>query len=185
MDIIPTFQIALQAMRANKVRTGLTVLGMVIGIASVIIVFSAGEGINSLILGEVESFGGSDMVEVEIKVPSTQKQTSEVQAGMNMAMGVQVTTLTLDDMEDINGIPNVIDGYGGIMGQDPVSYGNELHKAFLLGVTIFAPRPNHSGYRCTISSEAVQSTRIHGILSDHSIHMFPERTSRGCCVLSW
>ncbi len=135
MSIFPTIQIALRAMRANKVRTGLTVLGMVIGITSVIIVFSAGEGINSLILGEIEAFGGSDMIETEIKVPSTQKQTSEVQAGMNLAMGVQVTTLTLDDMEDVNNIPNVIDGYAGIMGQEQVSYGNELRKAFLLGVT--------------------------------------------------
>lgn len=135
MHIISTLQIALRAMRANKVRTGLTVLGMVIGIASVIIVFSAGEGINSLILGEIESFGGSDMIEVEIKVPSTQKQTNEVQAGMNLAMGVQVTTLTLDDMEDINKMPNIIDGYAGILGQEPVSYGSELRKAFLLGTT--------------------------------------------------
>lgn len=135
MYIISTLQIALRAMRANKVRTGLTVLGMVIGIAAVIIVFSAGEGINSLIVGQIESFGGSDMIETEIKVPSTQKQTSEAQAGMNLAMGVQVTTLTLDDMEDINKIPNVIDGYAGIMGQEAVSYGSELRKAFLLGVT--------------------------------------------------
>jgi putative ABC transport system permease protein len=54
---------------------------------------------------------------------------------MNLAMGVQVTTLTLDDMEDINKIPNVIDGYAGIMGQEAISYGNELRKAFLLGVS--------------------------------------------------
>ncbi|MFH1427805.1 MAG: ABC transporter permease [Patescibacteria group bacterium] len=135
MTIIPTIQIALRAMKANKVRTGLTVLGMVIGIASVIIVFSAGEGINSLIVGQIDSFGGSDMIETEIKVPSTQKQTSEVQGGMNLAMGVQVTTLTLKDMEDINKLPNIIDGYAGIMGQEAVSYGNELRKAFLLGVT--------------------------------------------------
>lgn len=135
MQIFSTIQIAISAMRANKVRTGLTVLGIVIGIASVIIVFSAGEGINSFIVGQIESFGGSDLVETEIKVPSTQKQTHEVQGGMNLAMGVQVTTLSLDDMEDINKITNVIDGYAGIMGQEAVSYGNELRKAFLLGVT--------------------------------------------------
>ena len=96
MNIKSTIKISWQAMHANKVRTGLTVLGMVIGIASVIIVFSAGEGINNLILGEVESFGGSDMVETEIKVPSTKKGTAgEAQSGANLATGVQVTTLTL------------------------------------------------------------------------------------------
>lgn len=136
MNIASTTQIALQAMRANKVRTGLTVLGMVIGIASVIVVYSAGEGINSLILGQIESFGGSDMVETEIKVPSTKKGTgSEMQAGTNMAMGVQVTTLSLDDMDDINKLPLVKDSYAGIMGQEQVGYGNELRKAYLLGTT--------------------------------------------------
>ena len=123
-------------MHANKVRTGLTVLGMVIGIASVIIVFSAGAGINNLILGEVESFGGSDMIEVEIKVPTTKKGTAaETQSATNLATGVQVTTLTLADMEDINKLPNIKQSYAGIMGQEQISYGNELKKAFLFGVS--------------------------------------------------
>ena len=135
MIIIQTINTAVKAMKANKVRTGLTVLGMVIGIASVIIVFSAGEGINSLIVGQIESFGSSDMIETEIKVPSTSKQTSEVEGGMNMAMGVQVTTLNLEDMEDITKLPNIVDGYAGLMGQEAVSYENELKKSFLLGVT--------------------------------------------------
>ncbi|MFH1522798.1 MAG: ABC transporter permease [Patescibacteria group bacterium] len=136
MNFLSTIKIALGAMRANKVRTGLTVLGMVIGIASVIIVFSAGEGINSLILGEIESFGGSDMIETEIKVPSTKKGTgSELEAGTNLAMGVQVTTLSLEDMEDINKLPFVKRSYAGVMDQEQVSNGSELRKAFLLGVS--------------------------------------------------
>ena len=136
MRILSTIQIAIRAMRANKVRTGLTVLGMVIGIASVIIVFSAGEGINSLILGQIESFGGSDIIETEIKVPSTKKGAgSEMQAGAAMAQGVQVTTLTLDDMGDIDKLPNIKRSYAGIMGQEQVSYGNELRKALLFGVS--------------------------------------------------
>jgi len=135
MFLVSTTKTALKAMYANKVRTFLTVLGMVIGIASVIIVFSAGEGINSLIVGQIASFGSSDMIETEIKVPSTSKQTSDVASGMNMAMGVQVTTLTVEDMEDIKKLPNIIDGYAGIMGQEAVSFESELKKAFLLGVS--------------------------------------------------
>ena len=88
MNLSVTIKTSLNSLRMNKVRTALTVLGMVIGIASVILVYSAGEGINSLIVGQIESFGGSDMIEIEIKVPST-KQGGEVQAGTNLAMGVQ------------------------------------------------------------------------------------------------
>ena len=123
-------------MRANKVRTGLTVLGMVIGIASVIIVFSAGEGINSLVMGEVESFGGSDMVETEIKVPTTKKgMAGEAQSGANLATGVQITTLNLEDMDEIDKLSNIKQSYAGIMGQEKVSYGSESKKGFLFGVS--------------------------------------------------
>lgn len=136
MSIINTLQIAARAMRANKVRTGLTVLGIVIGIAAVIIVYSAGEGINSLIKGEVESFGGSDMIETEIKVPSAKKGgASERQSGMSLAMGVQVTTLSLKDMDDINKISNIKRSYAGVIGQEQVSYANELRKGMLFGVS--------------------------------------------------
>ncbi len=136
MSIINILQISLRAMRANKVRTGLTVLGMVIGIAAVIIVYSAGEGINSLVRGEVESFGGSDMIETEIKVPSSKKGgASETQSATALVQGVQITSLNLDDMEDVNRLSNVRQSYAGVMGQEQASYGNELKKATLFGVT--------------------------------------------------
>jgi putative ABC transport system permease protein len=135
MHLPDTIKTAAIALKTNKVRTALTVLGVVIGISSVIIVYSAGEGINGLIMSEVESFGGSDMVETEIKVPSTKQGAgSEVQSGTNLAMGVQVTTLTLEDMEDINDLKLVKDSYAGIMGQELVSYMSEEKKALLLGV---------------------------------------------------
>lgn len=136
MQIISNIQIAFRTMRDNKFRTGLTVLGMVIGITSVIIVFSAGEGINRLVLSQIESFGGSDMLETETKVPSSKQGTkNEMQSGANLAMGVQITTLTLNDMKDINKLPNIKRSYAGIMGQEQVSYKNELHKSFLFGAS--------------------------------------------------
>lgn len=123
-------------MRSNKTRTALTVLGMVIGIASVIIVFSAGEGIKQLIVGQVESFGGPDMIETEIKIPSTKKgSASEQQSAMSLAPGVQVTTLTLEDMEDVSKLSNIKNAYAGVMGQEQISYGNEMQRAIVMGVS--------------------------------------------------
>jgi ABC-type antimicrobial peptide transport system permease subunit len=134
MNIITLFQMAFRSMRSNLVRTGLTVLGIVIGIAAVIIVFSAGEGIRGLILGQIESFG-TDIIETEIKVPTGKKTTSNMDTGgaMAQAQGAQITTLTLDDMEEINKLSNVKASYAGVMSQEQVSYGNELRKAFLMG----------------------------------------------------
>jgi len=56
MKFFSIIKTALVAMQRNRIRTLLTVLGMMIGVASVVIVFSAGEGIESLVLDQVESF---------------------------------------------------------------------------------------------------------------------------------
>ena len=98
--------------------------------------YSAGDGINSLIVGQIESFGGSDMIETEIKVPSTKKGSgSEMQSATNLVMGAQVTTLTLDDMDDINKLTLIEDSYAGIIGQEQVAYKNETYKAMLMGLS--------------------------------------------------
>jgi len=127
-------------MRSNKVRTALTGLGIVIGISAVIIVFSAGEGIRSLVLGQVESFG-SNFISIETKVPSTKSGAGgESQSGAAMAQGVQVTTLKLEDMDDVNRLPNVKTSYAGLQGQDQASYGAEIKKVLLFGVSATFPQ---------------------------------------------
>lgn len=128
-------QTALHSMKKNRVRTLLTVLGMMIGVASVIIVFSAGEGISGLVVGQIESFG-TDIIETEIKTPTNKKGGNlDASGAQSIAMGAQITTLVLDDMDDITKLPNVRDGYAGIMSQEQVSYGNEMKKAFIFGTT--------------------------------------------------
>jgi len=132
---LSAFKIALGALKANKVRTGLAVLGVMIGMASVIIVFSAGEGIKGLIMGQIESFG-AEAIQTEVKIPSSKKgYASEMQSGAGLATGVQVTTLTLDDKDAIMKLPNVKDGYGAIMTQEPVTYGNEMRRTLVFGVS--------------------------------------------------
>lgn len=129
------FKIAFQALRNHKVRTGLAVLGVMIGIAAIIIVFSAGEGINNLVLNQIKSFG-SDIIETEIKVPSNKKGlASEQQNSINLLLGAQITTLTLDDMEDINKLPNVKNSYGAIMTQEPITYSKEMRRTIVVSVT--------------------------------------------------
>ena len=126
----------LTSMRSNLLRTSLTVLGIVIGITSVIIVFSAGAGIEKLIVGQIQTFGGPDLIETEVKIPSSKKgAAADQQSATSMAMGVQVTTLTLEDMEDLLKLPNIKNAYAGVIGQEQISYGNEQERAVVMGVT--------------------------------------------------
>lgn len=135
MSFITIIKISFRSIKANKLRTGLTVLGMVVGIATVVIVFSSGEGIRSLILGQIDSFG-TNTIHIESKVPSTKKGTAgDIQSAMAMAQGVQLSNLTFKDLADINKLPNVNKSYAGILSQQPASYGNEMRKSILYGVT--------------------------------------------------
>jgi putative ABC transport system permease protein len=136
MNTASTIKISLISMRANKLRTALTVLGVVIGIASVIIVFSAGEGIKGLVFGQIESFGGTDTIETEVKVPTGKKgAAAEQQSAAALVQGVQITTLKIEDMDDVNKIPNVESSYAAVTSQEQISYGNELKKVMIFGVS--------------------------------------------------
>ena len=72
MKFFTIIKTALVALQRNRLRTLLTVLGMMIGVTSVVVVFSAGAGIESLVLSQVESFG-TDIIETEIKAPANKK----------------------------------------------------------------------------------------------------------------
>ncbi len=62
MQIIQGFGIGLSALRRNKLRSLLTMLGIIIGIASVVGMVSVGGGAESLVLAEFERIGGATTI---------------------------------------------------------------------------------------------------------------------------
>ncbi|MBT6067465.1 hypothetical protein HOG50_01470, partial [bacterium] len=131
-NFLTTLKISLTALKAHKLRSFLTILGIVIGITSVILVFSAGEGLKGLLLSQMEAWG-TDFVEVEIKAPATSKTSSE--NATNIMMGVNITTLVLDDAKAILDHPNVVDAYSGIMGQAIMTREDESDVIQIWGAT--------------------------------------------------
>lgn len=91
------------ALWINKVRSLLTLLGIVIGISSVVIVVASGEGVQKFILDEIQSFGTNVM---SITPGGSGGETTGPPAAI---MGVTITTLTLDDAYAINNTRNVPD----------------------------------------------------------------------------
>ena len=57
MNVLLTTRIALRALRKNKLRAGLTVLGVVIGIAAVTTMVSLGESASGLVQGQLQGMG--------------------------------------------------------------------------------------------------------------------------------
>ncbi len=131
-NLLQSLTIAYSALRLNKVRSGLTVLGLMIGVIAIIIVINLGNGISAFVTNEVSVFG-SDYIQIETKVPSTSKTGTENAIGQ--AQGISITTLNLDDAEEIKKHPNITDYYAGILGQDIASYAGENETSMLWGVT--------------------------------------------------
>lgn len=82
---------AFRALNANRRRSLLTMLGIVIGVAAVIIIMAIGAGAQSLILSQVQNFG-SNLIGV---LPGK----SEKNGPPASVMGVAITTLTLEDAD--------------------------------------------------------------------------------------
>lgn len=127
-----TLKNAYQAIKLHKVRSSLTALGLLIGVMSIIVVMNTGNGLKDLILDYVKIFG-SDYLQVETKVPSTSRNSSA--NATNMAQGVTVTTLKIEDAEEVGNHPNVRGFYAGQMGQAVVSYLDENKTTMLWGIS--------------------------------------------------
>ena len=61
MDLKDSIKISFIALKANKTRSALTMLGIVIGIGAVILMMSLGKGAESLILGQIQSLGSNSI----------------------------------------------------------------------------------------------------------------------------
>jgi putative ABC transport system permease protein len=110
-------KIAYKNLLAAKFRSFLTILGIVIGIASVIVIMAIGTSAQELILDQVKGVG-SNLIGV---LPGA----SEEKGPPASAMGVIITTLKYDDLKALlqeNNVPNVVSGAGYISGNDTVRY---------------------------------------------------------------
>ena len=123
-------RLSLQALETNRGRTILTTLGIIIGIATIIIVLSAGRGLEKFIIKQVEAFG-SDTIEVEMKIPNV----SDMEMMSAMMGGAEVTTLKVDDFEALKEIPNVGNYYAGILGQFKSVYRSNNKRTLIYGIT--------------------------------------------------
>lgn len=128
---------SIKALTANPVRTVLTTLGIVIGIATVIMVLSAGAGFRSLIDHELESWG-TDSIFIETRVPPTTKNraSSASSADMSrMSSAVAITSLKQRDLDDIKKLGNVKNAYGIVTGMSVVNYRNKAKSVMYYGMS--------------------------------------------------
>lgn len=124
LSVFETAKISFRSLRANKTRSALTMLGIVIGVMAVIIMFAVGSGANKEIAARFSSLG-SNMIIVR-------PETSAVGGSRSYT----AYTLTIGDADAIrtecSAVSYVAPYYGGSFQS---VYGNENYPARIIGTT--------------------------------------------------
>jgi putative ABC transport system permease protein len=118
----------------RKGRSFLTILGIVIGVAGVIIIISLGAGAQSLILGQVTKLG-SNLINI---MPGKANDSG----APAQAYGIQITTMNLDDsvaLRDKSRVPHAIGVTGAVTSSATVRWQNKEADTRFIGVEYTYP----------------------------------------------
>ncbi len=121
MNFGSTLLEALESLSSNKVRTALTMLGIVIGVGAVIAMLAIGAGTEQAIVGEIEGIG-----------------TNLLFVRTNNEDVTNPRPLTLRDAEALNDpvfAPSIAAAAPIVQGQAEVTYAGQVTTASLVGVT--------------------------------------------------
>src|SRR5512142_3536878 len=98
MSILMTFRIALKALNRNKLRTVLTMLGMIIGVGAVVTMVALGNGAQRTVEQDVRS-AGTNIIHVNAGNFTRGGEESNIATGLGSA-----TTLVPADADAIRAI---------------------------------------------------------------------------------
>ena len=126
ISITSTIRIALRALWVNKMRSALTMLGIIIGVSAVIIMLAVGTGVSRKISLQISSIG-SNLI---IIMPG-----SSTQGGVRMGGGSQ-STLTISDADAMMKECSAVSAVAPMLyGYAQVVYGNQNWSTGVQGTT--------------------------------------------------
>jgi len=131
-------RLAWHALWFHRQRSLLTMLGILIGIASVILLTSIGEGTRTYVLSQFTQFG-TTLAAVNPGKIST--------SGLPGALGNTVHPLTFEDAEALERVPGLTRVVPVVMGAAPVEFEGRTRNSFVYGVTADAPEVWRMGVR--------------------------------------
>ncbi|WP_345794307.1 MacB family efflux pump subunit [Thauera sp. JM12B12] len=120
-DVIEATRTALRALRANLFRAILTLLGIVIGVASVIAMLAIGDGAKQKVIDQVSAMG-TNLLTVRPGAPNTRGRDAPA-------------TLVVEDVQAIAGLPNVLASVPEQGGTITVRAGNTDHRTSVNGTS--------------------------------------------------
>jgi putative ABC transport system permease protein len=121
------FKTSISSLNSHKSRSALTILGIIIGITSIILVMSLGQSAQGLILQQIQSFGPTNLFILPGRASSNPGSFGQT---------LLSDSLKQKDFEDLQNKANVPDAVAVIpinFGPVVVSYGNQTYNTQILG----------------------------------------------------
>lgn len=128
MNFFDTISQVIKTLLARKGRSFLTILGIVIGVAGVIIIISLGAGAQSLVLGQVTKLGSNFL--------SIQPGKSNEKGPPAQAFGIVITTLTKDDakaLSDTSRVPHAVGVNAMVRGRGSITWQDKTVDTNFMG----------------------------------------------------
>ncbi len=132
MKLKYSIKTALTGLRTHKSRSALTILGIVIGITSIILVMSLGAGAQDLILGQVKGLGATTVVVIPGKIsfgPSTAAST----------MNDSLKEKDLNLIKSKANVPNSKYVMPMVVGAGKAVYGSNVYQVAVFGSSELVP----------------------------------------------
>ena len=123
--------LALRALMAQRLRSFLTLLGIAVGIAAVILLTSIGEGIHRFVLGEFTQFGTNN-----INIAPGRVKTGGMPPS---GFPTSVRPLTIDDARALAKLPSIVALSPVVWGNSEVGANGRLRRTTVYGVSSDSP----------------------------------------------
>ena len=126
MNILEALRSALDALRANLLRSALTMLGIIIGVTAVIVMVAVGSGAKAKVMQQIQSLGSNLMIVVSGSITS---------GGVRMGFGSRWTLSEEDVAAMAREVPSVQVSVGTVRGTAQIVAGGNNWSTSVLGVS--------------------------------------------------
>ena len=127
MNIAQSVKIAVRSLRVNKLRSALTMLGIIIGVGAVIAMVAVGAGAQARVAEQIQSLGSNLIIVLSGSVTSS---------GIRLGQGSQLTITDEDAFAIAREVPAVQVAAPSVRGTGQVVYGNLNWATAIQGVTV-------------------------------------------------
>jgi putative ABC transport system permease protein len=131
MNIRNTFKIALKAIFTNKVRSFLTMLGVIIGVSSVVLLISIGRGLEAYITDQFEQLGSNNVFISPGQFFSEERDSNSFQQQGLGVLNLSFKKKDIQELERLRQYAEAVVYYGAQAGE--ASFLNNTENAAVIG----------------------------------------------------